>query len=146
MKKEKLFFRLSNALSWVFVLWFLALSAHLLAQDIKNCLFFLLLSAVPFFLISALRRLIGAKRPYQNGKIFSPQHGKDNSFPSRHAYSCFFISTVSFSFFPIISPFLALGAILLSVFRALSRAHYPIDVIAGAVFGIVAGLITLLFI
>ncbi len=146
MKNEKLFFTLSGFLSVLFFLWFLALSAHLIAQNAKLGLFFLSLCAIAFFLVSALRRLIGAKRPYQERSIPALRHGKDDSFPSRHAYSCFFITAVTFFFFPIASiPLLAVST-LLCIFRVLSGVHYTLDVIAGALLGIAFGLITILFI
>ncbi len=145
MKKEKLFFTLSSALSTLFILWFLALSAHLIAQNVAHGLFFLFLSAIALLLTSVLRRLVGAKRPYQNGVIPALRHGKDDSFPSRHAYSCFFITAVTLFVFPIASFLLAAASILLCVLRVLSGAHYALDVIAGGLLGIAFGLITVLF-
>lgn len=146
MKKKKLFFALSSALSTLFFLWFLALSAHLIAQNIKQSLFFLFLSAIAFFLVSVLRRLIGAKRPYQNGVTTALRHGKDDSFPSRHAYSCFFITAVTFFFFPIAAIPLLVLSLLLCVFRVLSGTHYVLDVLAGGLLGISFALVTSLFI
>ncbi len=145
MEKEKLFLRLSTAISVLFFLWFSALSAHLLAQSLPKGLLFLLLCAVAFLFISILRRLIGAKRPYQKNREAAPHHGRNDSFPSRHAYSCFFIATVTLFFFPIAAIPLFLIAPLLCALRVLSGVHYTVDVIAGALFGLSFGLITMLF-
>lgn len=146
MKKEKLFFGFSCMLSTLFFLWFFALSLHLIAQSIRDGLFFVLLSAVAFFLVSALRRIVRAKRPYQHTPNMEIRHGKDDSFPSRHAYSCFFITTVTFFFFPIVCIPLFILSALLCLFRVLSGAHYTIDVIAGALIGLAFGCMINLFI
>ena len=105
----------------------------------------LVLSAIPFLLVTLMRRLFSVKRPYQDGTTPPPRRGTDDSFPSRHAYSAFFIATVAFRFASLASYILLPFAILLSVIRVALNLHYPRDVVAGAFLGVIAGIITLIF-
>ena len=101
----------------------------------------LLLSAVPFLLVTGLRHLIPLARPTRrNG---TPQK-KSHSFPSRHAYSAFFIATVFFGFSPLVSYLLFPAAILLSALRVMAGIHYPRDVVAGAFLGVTAAILLLI--
>jgi membrane-associated phospholipid phosphatase len=104
----------------------------------------ILFSALCFLLVSLLRRLIGAKRPYQEKEGVPLRHGKNDSFPSRHAYSAFFIATLAFRLSAAISYCLFPAAILLSFLRVFARVHYPCDVVAGAFLGVLAATIVLI--
>lgn len=106
----------------------------------------LVFSAIPSLLVTLMRRLFSAKRPYQETeRIPPPRRGTDDSFPSRHAYSAFFIATIAFHFSALTSYILLPLAILLSVMRVIAGYHYPRDVVAGAFLGVIAGILTLLF-
>ena len=104
----------------------------------------LFFSALFFLLISLLRRFIGAKRPYQETEVAPPRNGKDDSFPSRHAYSAFYIATLSFYIAPAFSYSLFPGAILLSLLRVARGVHFPRDVVAGAFIGVLAAILVLI--
>ena len=105
----------------------------------------LVFSAIPFLLVTLMRRLFSAKRPYQDGTTPPPRRGTNDSFPSRHAYSAFFVATIAFHFSALTSYILLPLAILLSVMRVIAGYHYPRDVVAGAFLGVIAGILTLLF-
>lgn len=108
----------------------------------------LLYSATPFLLVSLLRRFIAAKRPYQGSEAAAeeaPHHGANDSFPSRHSYSAFFISTLAFRITPGFSYCLFPAAILLALLRVLCGAHYPRDVVAGAFLGVLFAVVALVF-
>ena len=99
--------------------------------------------AASFLLLSLVRRLINAKRPYEVLDI-DPIIRKDTrgqSFPSRHVFSVFVIAM----FFLWLSPWagiclLALGA-LLAAARVIGGVHFPRDVLAGAACGVLSGII-----
>ena len=59
---------------------------------------FLLCAALAFSFTWLLRRLLGMKRPYQNESVLlQPRRGTNDSFPSLHAFSAFFIATSAFT-------------------------------------------------
>ncbi len=94
-------------------------------------------SLIPFLLVTLLRHLFAAKRP-ENAKKASP------SFPSRHAYSAFYIATLFFYFSAVATYILLPFAILLATLRVLLGHHYPKDVVAGAFLGVIAAIISII--
>lgn len=102
-----------------------------------------LVPATSFIFVSALREIIKAKRPYEVLDIrpLIPKDRKGGSFPSRHAYSMYVIAV---TFFYVCMPagivFGALGVIM-AYLRVLGGMHFPRDVIAGVILGILSGAI-----
>ena len=100
---------------------------------------------VSFILLSVFRTAVNAKRPYEVFDI-SPilaKNTKGKSFPSRHVFSIFVIA-MTFLFIlgsPVLGITILILGILLSVARVILGVHFPRDVIAGALFGIIAGII-----
>jgi undecaprenyl-diphosphatase len=91
------------------------------------------------------------KRPYQKfefepitSKFFSFKTHIANSFPSRHTTAYFSVATIVIIFFP------ALGAILMAVSlmagaaRVILGYHWPIDIVVGALLGVLVGYFTFL--
>ena len=108
-------------------------------------------AAVPFAVVTALRKLINAPRPYELYSFYecAPKKKKGSSFPSRHVFSSFLISVLAY----ILSPWLTVAAMLsgiaLSVSRVLLGIHFIRDVVTGALAGAVCGalgMLTVLFI
>ena len=98
-----------------------------------------------FLILSVARYLINRPRPYEKFD-FEPVISKDTkgiSFPSRHVFSAFVIAMtyLLWSPVPVIGIFLLFFGILLAGIRVLSGVHYVSDVIAGAVCGILAGIL-----
>ena len=127
---------LSATLAFVYLLFLLLAYIHSLALVLR----ILLLSAVPFLLVTGLRHLIALPRPERRDG--TPQK-KSHSFPSRHAYSAFFIATLSFGFGNSLIYALYPAAILLATVRVLAGYHYPRDVVGGAFFGVAFGLLAI---
>ena len=100
-------------------------------------------SAVPFVIVSILRRLINAKRPYELYNFYDvpPKKKTARSFPSRHAFSIFLIATLAFTVSPGLSIVLLLLGVSLSLSRVLLGVHFIRDVVAGALIGVVSGLL-----
>ena len=113
-------------------------------EDLLYSLKIAVLSALPFLLVSLLRRWLNLPRP-EAGEPDALHRAGGGAFPSRHAYSAFFISVLFLRFYPFYSIPLFLAAFSISVLRVLARVHSLADVLGGAVFGTAFGAVTLLF-
>lgn len=98
---------------------------------------------IPFVLVSVIRVIINAPRPYEVLEIFDnlPKNKKGRAFPSRHAFSVFVIATAAMPVYPILSAVLLLLGAGLCVARVLLGIHFVRDVLAGAAIGIVSALL-----
>ena len=105
-------------------------------------------AAVPFAVVTVLRRLIDAPRPYELYSFYenAPKKKQGSSFPSRHVFSSFIIATLSYILSPWLMAAVALVGVALSVSRVLLGIHFVRDVVAGALIGITSGLIGLVLI
>ena len=98
-----------------------------------------------FLIVSAARFLINRPRPYERFEMqpVVAKRTKGKSFPSRHVFSAFMIAMT----FLLATDLLWVGVsllvlcVLIGVIRVISGVHYISDVIAGAVCGIVAGIV-----
>ncbi|MGT2894997.1 phosphatase PAP2 family protein [Streptococcus entericus] len=98
--------------------------------------------AIGFLLVSGLRRLFNQPRPYETWNI-QPLIKKDTSgqsFPSRHVFSAAVIGTVFLSVQLGLGIFVLALAACLAMVRVVGGVHYPRDVIAGFLLGILLGL------
>ena len=102
-----------------------------------------LVCMVPFLLVSFIRKKINAPRPSQichfDGAVPTDKEG--SSFPSRHAFSAFCISTVALSVDFTLGIIGIFVAVLISAIRVLLGYHFIRDVVAGSVIGIISGII-----
>lgn len=115
--------------------------------DLWGAVRFIVLTAIPFLAVTLLRRLIDAPRPYELIAFYAPappKKKKGKGFPSRHVFSLFLITVMSFPVLPILSSVLLILGIALAVSRVLLGIHFLRDVIAGAAIGIASGGIGLL--
>lgn len=120
--------------------------AYLISQ--LTALLVLVILAVPFVVVSLVRKLIGAPRPYELYSFYEapPKSKSGAAFPSRHAFSVFAIGTALCFIYPIIgATLLALGLFLCTA-RVLLGIHFVRDVTAGAVIGILSSVIGMLII
>lgn len=99
--------------------------------------------AISFVLLTIVRRVINAPRPYEKFDMppIIEKDTKGNSFPSRHVFSVFIIAVTIFMSHPGVGIVIALIGVAIAVIRVIGGVHEPRDVIAGAIAGIVAGII-----
>ncbi len=100
-------------------------------------------AGIPFVFVSAVRKLINAPRPYELYDFYEvkPKGKAGQSFPSRHVFSAFIIAVLS----SLASPWLAIIAFVMGTALAVSRVllgmHFIRDVAAGALLGLVCGIL-----
>ena len=99
-----------------------------------------------FVLLSLIRARINRPRPYETWEIVPliSRDGRGESMPSRHVFSSALIAAL---WLPVCRPVgaaLLLTAAVAAVIRVLGGVHYPSDVAAGYITGLVAGLLTLI--
>ena len=102
-----------------------------------------LVPGISFVLLSLVRRLINAPRPYEaldiDPLIHKDTHGK--SLPSRHVFSMFVIAMTFLWILPPLGVLLLICGAVLAAVRVIGGVHYPRDVIVGAVAGVLAGVV-----
>lgn len=129
------------------VLYFVAMGLLVWQGQYRQAGTVVFVPAVTFVLVSLVRHLINARRPYEvHG--FQPLISKDSeghSFPSRHVFSIFVIGTTIFWYYPAAAVAVWLMGIALAVIRVVSGVHFPRDVIAGMVVGILCGCLACIF-
>ena len=105
-------------------------------------------AAVPFVIVSIFRKMINAPRPYELYDFYEkkPKDKKGQSFPSRHVFSAFVIATLSSLVSVPLAAALAVLALSLAVARVLLGMHFIRDVAAGAIIGILSGVLGIVII
>ena len=102
-----------------------------------------LVPAVSFAAVTLFRRLYDAPRPYE--KYDAPpvleKNTRGKSFPSRHVFSVFIIAMTVFYLHMDAGILLGVIGAALGVIRVVGGVHEPKDVIAGAVIGILCGIV-----
>ena len=104
----------------------------------------LLLLATNFVSGSVLKPLFHRARPCEvldHVILLYDACPKSGSFPSSHAANIFAIAVFLGSHYPNCTGFLGLCTILISLSRIYTGVHYPLDILGGAVLGIVFGFI-----
>lgn len=103
---------------------------------------------VPYVIVTVVRKFINAKRPYEiYGFYTAPQKNKTGqSFPSRHVFSCFVIATLAYSVSLWLSIALFVVGACLAMARVLLGIHFIRDVLAGAIIGVISGVIGIIII
>ena len=103
--------------------------------------------ATAFVVVSIFRKLIDSPRPYTKYYI-TPLINKDKigeSFPSRHTLSAFLITMTGFYVYFPVGIMLTVMSLIIAITRVVSGVHFTKDVIAGAVIGILSGIIYFVF-
>ena len=99
---------------------------------------------LPLYLI--IKNSIKRQRPKVSKEYQQEFHKIDVfSFPSGHTGGAFLVAYLLSNFFPYLSLFLFFWASLVGLSRVYTGVHYPTDIIFGGVWGILCGIITLIF-
>lgn len=145
-KKARFLSILSQAAVMLTVLCYGCLMYFGFAESTVRGFTVLALTALPFGVLSIIRRLLPSRRPYELYDFPSlgipvPKDKKGSSFPSRHVFSAFIIGGILIPFSPILGGVtLALG-IGIALCRVLLGIHFLRDVVAGAIAGAFAAII-----
>lgn len=137
-----LFTVLCSLYAFVYIMLELLQRDLLLAVKAAGILF------LPFALVSLFRMAVRTPRPYElyglghpSGRVRRHTRG---AFPSRHVFSAALLGTVLLAVSPLFGGILLGLAVLLAVDRVLLGLHFPRDVVAGYLIGVLAGVIGLL--
>ena len=106
----------------------------------------LIITGVPFVALSVMRLMINAPRPYELLEFYEkkPKNKSGRSFPSRHVFSVFVIGTVMIPTSAFLGVSLLVLGTALGAMRVLLGVHFIRDVVAGALVGVLSGVIGLL--
>ncbi len=99
--------------------------------------------AVTLVGVGVMRKLINKKRPYERFEVCSliKKDKKGQSFPSNHSACGFVIAMAGFTVNIWLGVALLLVAFIIALTRIFAGVHFIIDVIAGTIIGIMAGLV-----
>ena len=98
-------------------------------------------AALGYLAVTVARKLFNYPRPYEVYDFYTvkPREKRGESFPSRHCYSAFVITTLSLLVSPLVSLGLLVLATLIAVTRVLLGIHFLRDVLCGAAVGLAFG-------
>lgn len=136
---------INKIITYAMVALYMGLLAYYACNQDERLIRAIIVPLDSFIIVTVFRYMLNRKRPYEHFDI-SPVIQKDTagkSFPSRHVFSAFIIAMTYLCW----SPLIWAGTVLLvlaagmAVVRVVSGVHYISDVAAGAVCGIVAGVL-----
>lgn len=103
----------------------------------------ILVPAISFAAVSLFRTIYNAPRPYEKFGVppVLKKDTKGKSFPSRHVFSVFVIAVTVFYLYPAAGAVLGVVGAVLGTLRVLGGVHEPRDVAAGALVGMLSGIL-----
>lgn len=138
---EKFFCVLDRMLTDVVYIAFLMCVITLLYQRDVRVIRIVLCCGVSFVFVSFFRRIYDAPRPYvvYNFEPIIKKEKKGHSMPSRHVFSAFVIAIAFLYVNQILGIIFIIVAVMMLFERVIVGVHFPKDVIAGAIIGIIGG-------
>ncbi|MCR5835381.1 MAG: phosphatase PAP2 family protein [Lachnospiraceae bacterium] len=135
----------NKATTYVVYVIFSVFMASLLIKKDADFFRILLTTAVSFFIVSVFRKIFNRERPYEKfgEKSVIEKDKKGNSFPSRHVFSTFVIAMACLYVNLTLGIIMFVISISIAILRVVGGVHYISDVIAGALIGIISGVIGL---
>ncbi len=135
-------------LAWIFgaLLFFFVLHQILIQiflrqpVRIRKIIYSIVLTAGSSLIVQWIfKTLINTKRPFMLGVFSLYEYGRYDSFPSGHSLVFAALAMTVWSFNRYWGYFFFFLAFIIGIFRVIVGVHWPIDIIAGWVFGIVLG-------
>lgn len=107
----------------------------------QELIIYLAIPGISFVAVSIFRKCYNAKRPYEiyDFKPLIPKDTIGKSFPSRHVFSIFVIGTTLLYHYMFTGVLILYMGCLLAAIRVITGVHFPKDVIAGGLIGILCG-------
>lgn len=142
-KLHKALIVVNYVLTAIMYMSFLVLLMVLAYKRDRRIVAVILVCGVSFVLVSVFRYFYNAPRPYVKYG-YKPAVEKDKqgqSMPSRHVFSAFIIAMTFLWINPIYSIVLFVVSTLIAIHRVAVGVHFIKDVVAGALVGIIAGII-----
>lgn len=134
---------LNKALTYIIFAAYPAMLVYLFVAKREHLLMAIAVPAASFVLLSVFRRAVNLPRPYEVYGIppVIPKKTKGKSFPSRHVFCVAIIGMTALYAFetPIIGIAILIIAVLMAILRVFSGVHFPRDVIAGFLCGVIMG-------
>lgn len=138
---------INSLLTKVMYLVYPILLGYLFFTTPQKLIGFILIPGISFVLVSLVRKWLNVPRPYEAWTIH-PLISKDTkgqSLPSRHVFSATIISMAVLRLNPILGIFFLILSLVIAICRVIGGVHYPHDVAAGYLIGIICGLLLFLF-
>lgn len=138
---------INSLLTKVMYLVYPLLLIHLFINTPDKLPIFILIPGLSFILVSLGRHLLNTPRPYETWQI-NPLIQKDTqgqSMPSRHVFSATIISMAVLRLNPILGILFLVLSLVIAICRVIGGVHYPHDVVAGYLIGLICGFLLFLF-
>lgn len=132
------------------ILGFVSLTVSLLiGEKYTECAKLVIVTGVPFAIVSVMRKIIDCPRPYEVFDLEAFHKMKEkrksgSSFPSRHVFSAFVIGIILLNYSWMLGTLVLLLGAFIGTQRVLLGIHFLRDAIAGAVIGIASGIVGIL--
>ncbi len=140
---ERIIVFINRLLTDIVYISFLVLLVYLALHRDKVMVKIVMVTGISFVLVSVIRHFINAERPYTKYGFIPlvPKEKKGDSMPSRHVFSAFVIGMAFLHMNIALGIIILIIGCLMAVIRVIVGVHFPRDVIAGAVIGILSGII-----
>ena len=119
-----------------------AMAAYLFIKGDERFLKVVAVPAAGFIMLTVFRKALNRSRPYEKFNInpIIKKDTKGQSMPSRHIYSITVIAMTFLYVMPVLGIFFLVFALILAGVRVIGGVHYPSDVLAGFLLGVLSGL------
>lgn len=134
--------KLNHLLTKIMYIAYPIMLLYLFYQKDDKLMKFSMIPFISFLLVSLIRKIINAPRPYESYNItpLIPKSTTGKSMPSRHVFSATIISVALLHVNIGLGILGLLLSITLAICRVIGGVHYPRDVIVGFIVGIICGM------